>query len=74
LFESTPNPYSFWYNVALSKFTGSPSIASTTKSLVILYCAFEGEIKKSLGLIIFTSSLYKALNKILNDASVPLLR
>ena len=60
--------------MALYKSAGSPSIAYTTKSLVILYCAFDGEIKKSLGLIIFTSSLYKALNKISNDKSVPLLR
>ena len=74
LFIPFPNLYWSWYSVAFSKFSGSPSIASTTKSFVTLYCASDGATKKSLGFIIFTSSLYKALNKISKDTSVPLLK
>ena len=50
--------YGYWKSVECSKSMGSPppGIASTTKSLVILYWALEGVKRKSFGLIILTSS------------------
>ena len=65
--------YSSWNNVLLSKSSGSPNNGSTIKSLVLLQLAFDGDIKNSFGFIIVTFSLYKALNKILKDSSVPLV-
>jgi hypothetical protein len=67
------DPVESWNKVALSKFSGLPSWASTIKSLVSWYCAFDGLIKLSWGLINSISSLYNALNKILKEDSVPLV-
>ena len=65
---------SSWNKVEFSKFSGLPSILSTTRSFVIWNCASEGLKRYSLGLIILTSSPYKDLNNSSKDWSVPLLR
>ena len=64
--------YESWKRVLLINSSGSPNNGSTIRSLVLFQLALDGEIINSFGLIILTSSLYNALNKMVNDSSVPL--
>ena len=64
--------YASWYKVWFLREDGSPTIASTTKSLVFLYLASDGLNRNSFGFTTSAFSPYRAPNKILNDSSVPL--
>ena len=52
-------------------FVGSPTIASARTISLLMYSADDGFIRYSSKSITLGVSLYKTLNKILNDSSVP---
>ena len=52
-------------------FVGSPTIASARTISLLIYCADDGFTRYSSKTTTLGVSLYKTLNKILNDSSVP---
>ena len=58
--------------VCPSRFTGLPTIASARTISLLIYSADDGFSKYSSKSTIFGVSLYKTLNNILKDSSVPL--
>ena len=55
-YDFEKSKYSSWIKVEFIKFSGFPSILSTTKSVVTWNCASEGLKRYSLGLIMLASS------------------